>query len=222
MTYLSLVSPQTHSSLIVTTVPPFPGAIEARIASFPALPWHLLSDVHSTVPTAPDSDARLLTWKLVLPPDTVYFEMIQLGMVNDLSVHRPLEGQVGTAGMSMARALTANAATRSNPFPILTEDRSYEWRGEEWAEMKLESLPDKRLQWEHRHVFVPDTLRHQSPDHGIQLPPLRVSFQIHHCQFYCTPAPQQFTHRDTTARTQGTIAAWICSYSSRKVEYDRY
>lgn len=53
------------------------------------------------------------------PPETVYLEMVQLGIVSDLSVHLP-EGHVGTAGMSIAKALTARTAVaRIVEIPIL-------------------------------------------------------------------------------------------------------
>jgi hypothetical protein len=64
--------------------------------------------------------ARLVTLKVVVPPETMYLEKIQLGMVSDLSVQRS-EAQVGTRGMSIARAVFARRTTAeiSLMIPIL-------------------------------------------------------------------------------------------------------
>lgn len=68
------------------------------------------------------SAARLSTLKVVTPPETSYSERIQLGMVSDLSVHLP-DGQVGAAGMLIAKALAANAATAKTENPMLAKSK---------------------------------------------------------------------------------------------------
>ena len=95
----------------------------AALSSSLPVPWHFPSDVQVMWPnTYVALAARLLTLKDVVPLETLYCEIIQLGIVRDLSVQRPA-GQVGTAGISMAKVLATNAVrARSTALPILATE----------------------------------------------------------------------------------------------------
>jgi hypothetical protein len=120
--HLSPASAHTQISLRVMTGPFGLEEMEPRSSSLPDV-WQEPLGLHSISAIRPlGSAARLSIRKAVVPLETLYLEIIQLGIVNDLSVQRP-DGQVGTAGMSRAEAVAANAAVARSTALILVGRR---------------------------------------------------------------------------------------------------
>lgn len=119
---------------MVIIVPPASWDRETRISSLPELPWHWPVPLHSISALRPvGSAARFSTLKVAVPPDTVYFVIIQLGIVSDLSVHLP-EGHAGVWGISMHKAtLEAHRAPMRSDSMSITATININMWGIQWS-----------------------------------------------------------------------------------------